>query len=630
MSKEELLKLISEWKVSRKEERLSREQLYIDLMTQCSEYKSMIQSSLFGRNGDPDLVHHYIGPPLRAYFPEGQTAPEWLLETGRQYVRLWNICADSLHDVHRDTKAHYRYLFSELERRFVSEGSLEIIEGKKEYIIPFKAPEIGTRIHTKTTFKRQWKNDDAKQRYESEIGPIHKAVDRRGRKLERLGAIKSVLEDAGASDFARELHDTFDKNTIRRVLDNLTWRSRRKEDKNPECFVKVSLSGYNIRFSRKTGAMLPANPKKKGHLYYLQISEPINPLNHRCRTGKYRGLRQIRRVTIKVPNTKNMVSLDVLFDSRAWSVQNPTIKAFSLISKDGQWFFVPQIEYTPRKKDDSGPVVACDPGQRTVVSGREFVAITCKDSTGLIRQYTIRFDDSRKVRKWNLRHPDMEIHANPDDLHEFISKTDLLKNDLKMSPTTALATVIAERDKLLKRVMRAMLANRDRQQRAIAFDLVSRYSTILCENNDVKSLKEKENAGDNREREIQNKVAKIRQYMAPANLTTYIKHCAEKNGAAFILSAGPYHTRVHNTCGCINPDPKGAKIITCADCGQKFNRDENSCANALTVFEAGLTEALAQMPTKSHSDREAIGQRLSQIIKERNESRTRHFETIEA
>lgn len=183
---------------------------------------------------------------------------------------------------------------------------------------------------------------------------------------------------------------------------------------------------------------------------YVDISAPWNPPDHRGpRKGKYRSLREMRKVTIYEPGAsakartkkenKNRFSLNVLFHSVPAGAR---MKACKLRAESGaggklRWFFIPTFELACADGAERRTFAGIDMGWRA--SGEEdFKHVHSWSEESGYQSHEVSIAANRWSRRYNARQARMPaekqfpIETTPDGLRDFASRKSALQRDLKM------------------------------------------------------------------------------------------------------------------------------------------------------------------------------------------------------
>jgi hypothetical protein len=365
---------------------------------------------------------------------------------------------------------------------------------------------------------------------------------------------------------------------------------------------------------------------------YLNISAAWNPPDHRGpRTGKYRSQREMRKVTLREPESRgqNLFTLNVLIHSVPAGARMKGYKLRARRDAHGKlrWFFIPTFELPEGPETEARTFTGIDVGWRK--SGdTEFTAVHCWNDARGYRHWDLKIADNRWSRRYNTRQkclPANEqflIELTPAGLRDFASRKGALQRDFKAkmkivldnakllpanwdrigkrgiarmmthekSPEfPALQCLRAEyeawsrREQELSRIYRAawgMLSdNLDRQRREIAREILADATDIGIEALDVKQMAEKENEGPtDQQRHIENVQAHSRQLTGPAKFLAILVNAARKMGKR-VHKIDPRDTsRQCSQCKHINTLSL-AQTFVCAGCGREWNRDENAARN---------------------------------------------------
>ncbi len=401
------------------------------------------------------------------------------------------------------------------------------------------------------------------------------------------------------------------------------------EDRSSEGRLDVYFNGDNLQWV--SGDM---------HNGYLDISSPWNPPDHRGpRKGKYRSIREMRKVTIYEPGAsaktrtkkenKNRFSFNVLFHSVP---TDALMKEYKLrAQKDAagklRWFFIPTFELPCSSEPEPRRFAGVDVGWRT--SGDEdFKHVHSWSEVRGYRSYELTISPNRWSRRYNHRQAALSaddqfpIEMTPVGLRDFASRRATLLRDLKAKMAEALkrqnhlpanwdrigrrgiarmmtdskspeSPVLqslrseydtwAKRDEELARTYRTAWAmvseNLDKQRRQIARDILSGVTDVGIEALDVKQMAQAENQGTtNWERHIENVQDRSRQLTGPAKFLSILVNAARKMGKR-VHQIDPCRTsKTCSQCGHVN-EIGVEEEFTCSGCARKWNRDENAARN---------------------------------------------------
>jgi hypothetical protein len=389
------------------------------------------------------------------------------------------------------------------------------------------------------------------------------------------------------------------------------------DDRTGEGGLDIYFNGQNLTWS--SGEMKNS---------YVMISPPWNPPDHRGpRKGKYRCLRDMRKVTLREPesNGQSRFSLNVLFHSVPAGAM---MKGYKLRAKNDangklRWFFIPTFELTSGTGPEQRTFAGIDMGWRT--SGDEdFKHVHCWDESVGYRHWDLEIADNRWSRRYNVRQQSLPgdeqflIKLTPAGLRDFASRKGALQRDFKArmgevldqanlrpadwdrigrrgiarmmthekSPEFAALQCLrpdcdawARRDKELARIYRTAWAmvseNLDRQRREVAREILSDVTDIGIEALDVKQMAQAENEGTtNWERHIENIHDRSRQLTGPAKFLSILVNTSRKMGKR-VHQIDPYRTsKTCSQCGEIN-EIGVEERFTCAGC-----RREAPCSGA--------------------------------------------------
>lgn len=402
------------------------------------------------------------------------------------------------------------------------------------------------------------------------------------------------------------------------------------EERGGEGRLDVHFNGDNVEWS--TGEI------RNG---YLDISSPWNPPDHRGpRTGKYRSVREMRKVTIYEPGTsaktrtkkehKNHFSLNVLFHSvpAASRMKEYKLRAEKDATGKLRWFFIPTFELVCSAAQEPGTFAGVDAGLRQ--SGEEEIKAVhvWKESTKEYKCFPLKAADNRWARRYNARQeslPESErfpIQMTQAGLRDFASRKGVLLRDFKekMDEVLTAANCLpanwerigrrgiarmmtqekspefsglqclrpefdawAKRDNELARIYRVawgmVSENLETQRRKIARDILLGVTDVGVEAMEWKKFAEEENEGaTNWERHIENVIDRNRQHSGPAKFKMVLANLARKMGKRVHWIAPAYTTKTCSECGQRNEVGR-SETFTCTNCGHFWNRDENAARN---------------------------------------------------
>lgn len=402
------------------------------------------------------------------------------------------------------------------------------------------------------------------------------------------------------------------------------------EERGGEGRLDVYFNGDNLDWS--------AGEIRNG---YLDISSPWNPPDHRGpRTGKYRSVREMRKVTIYEPGTsantrtkkehKNRFSLNVLFHSvpAASRMKEYKLRAEKDATGKLRWFFIPTFELVCSAAQESRTFAGVDAGLRQ--SGDEEIKAVhvWKESTKEYKCFPLRAADNRWARRYDARQdilPEGErfpIQMTQTGLRDFASRKGVLLRDFKKKMGEVLTALNclpanwerigrrgiarmmtqekspefsglqclrpefdawAKRDNELARIYRVawgmVSENLETQRRRIARDILLGVTDVGVEAMEWKKFAEKENEGaTNWERHIENVIDRNRQHSGPAKFQMVLANLARKMGKRVHWIAPAYTTMTCSACGRRN-DVGRSETFTCTKCGHFWNRDENAARN---------------------------------------------------
>lgn len=387
--------------------------------------------------------------------------------------------------------------------------------------------------------------------------------------------------------------------------------------------------GLDIYFNGQNLAWCSGEMKNS----YLRISPAWNPPDHRGpRTGKYRSLREMRKITLREPESsgKNQFSLNTLFHSvpEAARMKGCKLRAKKDPSGKIHWHFIPTFELIAATAPEQRTFAGVDVGWRK--SGEEAFAVAHSwDDTCGYRPWRGRIADNRWSRRYNARQislPEKEqfpINMTPEGLRDFASRKDSLLRDLKTRTGDVLKNagllpanwerigrrgisrmitdpkkpefaalqclrsdydIWNKRDQELSRIYQTawkmVSDNLDRQRRETARAILANITDVGIEALGVKEMAETENEGaTNWERHIENIQDRSRQLTGPAKFLSILLTTARKMGKRVHQIAPRYTSRQCSKCRHVNQDLSWQQRFQCAGCGQEWNRDENAARN---------------------------------------------------
>lgn len=578
-----------------------------------------------------------IAPRYEAWPAEGEIPP-WLSKRFADEHWLWDALAIPVQGVIRDIREQQKRLLKPIYEKAEAEGQ----DTKSDEVRKKLAPKI--RAALKQVDYSPLKDMERARRIvlkEADLIRHGKIADRSAEmtrlewnlfnwtfaeKVSRLPAwLQRVIETRlnAASKARRTRRDS--------GADEKWFQGYPKPD--PE--HSIGEGGLDIYFNGQNLNWVSGEMKNS----YLEISPPWDPPDHRGpRTGKYRSHREMRKVTLREPesNASNCFSLNVLFHSVPSGARMKGYKLRAKSDNNGKlrWFFIPTFELS---EEAEAAAVSAQQQQRTFAgvdagwrkSGEgKFAVLHSWDEARGYRLWEAQIDDNRWARRYNARQEKLAtdeqfpIRLTPDGLRDFASRRGNLQRDLKgrMSAVLQQAELVpANWERIGKRGMNRMMTdeksqefpllqtirpdyelwkqrdcelgrlyrvawdmvshNLDRQRWMIARGILSGVSDVGIEALDVKQMAEAENEGQtNWERHVENVQDRSRQLTGPASFLTILVSTARKLGKRVHQIDPRYTSRSCSDCGHVN-DLGPGQIFTCAGCGRRWNRDENAARN---------------------------------------------------
>ncbi len=571
-----------------------------------------------------------IAPRYEAWPAEGEI-PEWLRKRFVDEHWLWNALALPLQHAISGIRDRQKKAVTDIYRQAEAEG----LDTKNEQVKSKLAPKIKVALK-KVDFSPLKRIEQARRTALKEADLIrHGKIADPEAEMQRLGWNSANWNFALAvSKLPAWLQRVVEARLNAASKARQTRRGAGTGDKwfkgypKPDQDDRAGEGGLDIYFNGQNLTWSSGGMKNS----YVAISPPWNPPDHRgARKGKYRCLRQMRKVTLREPesNGQNRFSLNVLFHSVCADALMKGYKLRAKIDANGKlrWFFIPTLELPDSSVAEQRSFVGVDVGWR--VSGdEEFTAVHRWDDSRGYRCWDLRIADNRWSRRYNARQAKLAaaeqfpVKMTPEGLRDFASRKGALQRDLKTKMAEVLdrANILpanwdrigrrgiarmmtqekspefpavqclrpeyeawAKRDEELSRIYRAawgmVSENLDRQRREIAREILSGATDIGVEALDVKQMAEAENEGaTNWQRHIENVQDRSRQLTGPAKFLSILVNTARKMGKRLHQLDPHYTSKSCSACGHIN-HLDSQQTFTCAGCNLPWNRDENAARN---------------------------------------------------
>lgn len=629
-------------KIGRRDFRLARTRELVNISSCTGDERATkelwISKKILGKTPAQNPDAPRIAPRYEAWPVEGET-PEWLRKCFADEHWLWNALALPIQHTISRIQAQQREVVAAIYKEAEASG----LDTQDDHIRKKLSPKIRAALKgvnfsalAKILKERDVVLEEGHRIRGSEVTDPEA-------EMQRLGWSKANWNFAVAvSNLPAWLQRIVEKrlhaaSKARRTRRNATTSEKWShgypkpdpEDRTNEGRLDVYFNGDNVEWS--SGSV------QNG---YLDISSRWNPPDHRGpRTGKYRSLREMRKITIYEPGVsarkrtkkenKNRFTLNVLFHAVPAGALMKEYKLRAQKDANGKlrWFFIPTFELGCIKGPEQRRFAGVDVGWRK--SGdMDFKHVHCWSEGGGYKPHELTIRANRWSRRYNNRQAKVSaenqfpVEMTPAGLRDFASRRATLLRDFKVkmgeflksegrltaswdrigrrgiarmitnnkSPEFATLQCLraaydawAERDVELARIYRTAWAmvseNLDKQRREIARKVLLDVTDVGVEALDVKQMAQAENEGTtNWERHIENIQDRSRQLTGPAKFLSTLVNTARKMGKR-VHQIDPYRTsKTCSDCGHAN-EIGVEEHFTCTVCGRAWNRDENAARN---------------------------------------------------
>lgn len=352
---------------------------------------------------------------------------------------------------------------------------------------------------------------------------------------------------------------------------------------------------------------------------YIKIGGPYNPPNHNGpRGGKYRGQREIRKVTLRVDTKSPVLDFDVLFHRALPPDVVSYPKSVKLTrSEDNRWFVGFSIESRLPEAQATKKFAGLDYNWRGAKDAKDGLGVLDIGSESTPREsFVISFSENRRARRQRLGKSRDAIGLppyvpTPEGRKSYQKAMDERKDELKRNlalhekagwrkirEVAASNELAPEQQRMVDEALawygRALAqfsfmcatetANRDRNYRAMAIRILA-YCTqhgitdVGSPDDDYKGMAEEERDEGllTYESRMMNVRDANRQIVAPGRLRQIVEWTLKKNGIR-VHRMNPWRTSQRCLCGA---DTKSRDLsFSCSGCGKKLHRSDVAVWNA--------------------------------------------------